>query len=156
MATPAWADAYVCPGSALTSSPDRPALEVFASPYTHHWTASPEHRPVVAISLSQLLPNDRFCGVSLFRNSFGQPSAYAFTGWQAPTLWPAVPGVYGTITAGILYGYVGQYKNKVPLNFGGFSPVVIPALGYRLSPTVAVELQILGTAGVMFGTTVRF
>ena len=152
----AWAESMVCPGMGSEPSLDSPSLEIFASPYTYHWTASEEHRPVGAISMSRLLPNDRFCGVSLFRNSFGQPSAYAFTGWRATNLWPAVPEVYGTVTAGIVYGYVGKYKDKVPLNVGGFSPVVIPALGYRLSPKVAVELQILGTAAVMFGTTVRF
>lgn len=156
VASEVWADSVVCPGMGTEAPPDRPSLELFASPYTYHWTASEEHRPVGAVSLSRLLPNDRFCGVSLFRNSFGQPSAYVFTGWQARNLWPAVPEVYGSLTAGIVYGYVGKYKDKVPLNVGGFSPVVIPALGYRLSPTVAVELQILGTAAVMFGTTVRF
>lgn len=136
--------------------PDRPSLEVFASPYTYHWTASEEHRPVGAMSLSRLLPNDRFCGISFFRNSFGQPSAYAFAGWTAPHLLASVPQVYGSVTAGIVYGYVGKYKDKVPLNVGGFSPVIIPALGYRLSPAVALEIQILGTAAVMLGTTVRF
>ena len=55
-----------------------------------------------------------------------------------------------------MYGYVGKYKNKVPLNVGGFSPVIIPAIGYRLSPRSAVEIQLLGTAAVMFGTTWRF
>ena len=59
-------------------------------------------------------------------------------------------------TAGIIYGYVGEFKNKVPLNVGGFSPVLIPAVGYRLSPALAVEVQILGTAAVMVGTTWRF
>ncbi len=108
------------------------------------------------MSLSRLLPNDRFCGISFFRNSFGQPSAYAFAGWTAPHLLASVPQVYGSVTAGIVYGYVGKYKDKVPLNVGGFSPVIIPALGYRLSPAVALEIQILGTAAVMLGTTVRF
>jgi hypothetical protein len=111
---------------------------------------------VGAVTLSRLLPDDRFCGFSLFSNSFGQPSAYAFTGWGWPNLFQSHPRVYGTVSAGIVYGYVGKYKNKVPLNLGGFSPVIIPALGYRFSPKAAVEVQILWTAALMFGATWRF
>lgn len=158
LATPAWAtDWSVCPGlnqPAAGESTNR--YEVFLSPYTYHWSESEEHKAVGALTLSRLLPNDRFCGFSLFRNSFGQPSAYAFTGWSWPGLVAFQPRLYTSLTAGVIYGYVGQYKDKVPLNVGGFSPVLIPALGYRISPEVGVEMQILGTAAVMFGTTVRF
>jgi hypothetical protein len=55
-----------------------------------------------------------------------------------------------------MYGYVGRFKNKVPLNVGGFSPVVIPAMGYRVSPRLALEVQVLGTAALMFGATWRY
>lgn len=148
-----------CPGlDEAPSDPTAPRYEAFVSPYTYHWSNenASQHKPVYAVSVSRLLPDQRFCGFSLFRNSFGQPSAYAYTGWAWPHLWAAHPEVYGTVTAGIIYGYVGEFKNKVPLNVGGFSPVLIPAVGYRLSPALAVEVQILGTAAVMVGTTWRF
>ena len=126
-------------------------LCALASPaFATDWTR------VVALSVSRLLPNDRFCGVSLFRNSFGQPSAYAFVGKSWPGLWPSQPKVYASVTAGIMYGYVGKYKNKVPLNMGGFSPALIPAVGYRFSERGSLEVQILGTAALMFGTTWRY
>lgn len=159
ISSPAWAtDWSVCPGWDAPASAESASYryELFASPYTFHWSQSEEHKAVGAITLSRLLPNERFCGFSLFRNSFGQPSAYAFTGWSWPTLFESQPNIYGTVSAGIIYGYVGEYKNKVPLNVGGFAPVIIPAVGYRLSPKAAVELQILGTAAVMFGATWRF
>lgn len=151
-------DWSICPGidEQVADAPSSPRYEMFLSPYTYHWTHSEEHKAVGAITLNRLLPNERFCGFSLFRNSFGQPSAYAFTGWSWPSLIGSMPNVYGTVSAGIIYGYVGKYKNKVPLNVGGFSPVIIPAVGYRLSPKAAVEVQILGTAAVMFGATWRF
>jgi len=151
-------DWSICPGidQPATEAPAAHRYEVFASPYTYHWTHSEEHKAVGALTLTRLLPNERFCGFSLFRNSFGQPSAYGFTGWSWPTLFDSMPNVYGTVSAGIIYGYVGKYKNKVPLNFGGFAPVIIPAIGYRLTPQAAVEIQILGTAAVMFGATWRF
>jgi hypothetical protein len=155
---PAWAtDWSACPGlDAPTPNPTAYRHEAFISPYTYHWSPSEEHKAVGALTLSRLLPNDRFCGLSLFRNSFGQPSAYAFTGWAWPKLLESQPRIYGTVTAGIIYGYVGKYKNKVPLNVGGFSPAIIPAVGYRISPAIGVEMQILGAAAVMFGTSVRF
>lgn len=152
-------DWSICPrleeATAATESTE-PRWEVFASPYTHHWSQDPSHRPVKALSLSRLLPNERYCGGSLFTNSFGQPSAYVYTGWIWPQLFDAVPRVYGTLSVGIIYGYVGSYKNKVPLNAGGFSPVIIPAVGYRVTPKIALEVQFLGNAAVMFGSTFRF
>ena len=55
-----------------------------------------------------------------------------------------------------MYGYVGKYKNKVPLNSNGFSPAVIPAIGLRLTPQISTEIHILGTAGLMFGVNTPF
>ena len=154
-----WPDHWeVCPGidQPVDSGPDAYGYEVFASPYTHHWTPSEEHKPVRAVSISRLLPNARFCGFSLFTNSFGQPSAYAFTGKYWPQPFESMPDVYLSVSGGIMYGYVGRFKNKVPLNVGGFSPVVIPAVGYRLGTRSAIEVQLLGTAAVMFGVTWRY
>ena len=145
-----------CPGWDAPLPEGQSRYELFASPHTHHWSHDPEHRPVFALALNRQLPDDRFCGLSLFRNSFGQPSAYAFVGKQWPGLLPSQPKVYVSMTAGILYGYVGQYKDKVPLNVGGFSPAIIPAVGYQLSPRSALEVQILGTAAFMVGAKWRF
>lgn len=159
-ASPAWATGWsACPGwDQPPTTGEAPAYRVFASPYTYHWSEenASDHRSVYAVSVSRILPEDRFCGLSLFRNSFGQPSAYAFTGWYWPHPVKSHPAVYATVSAGVIYGYVGEFKDKVPLNIGGFSPVVIPTVGYRLSPRLALEVQILGTAAVMFGTTWQF
>lgn len=151
-------DWTLCPGlrDPATEGATAPRYEVFLSPYTHHWSSDPEHQQVYAVSLSRLLPNDRYCGFSLFRNSFGQPSAYAFIGKSWRGLLPQVPQLYVSASAGIIYGYVGKYKDKVPLNVGGFSPVIIPAIGYRFAPNASFEIQLLGTAAFMVGATWRF
>ena len=60
------------------------------------------------------------------------------------------------MSAGIIYGYVGKYKDKVPLNVGGFAPAIIPTIGYRLSDRYGLEVQLLGTAAVMVGVSGRF
>lgn len=159
LSSPALASNWsLCPGlnDPIPEGATEPRHEAFFSPYTHHWSHDEDHRPVFAVSVSRLLPNDRKCGISLFRNSFGQPSAYAFVGKSWPDIWPSQPRVYASVTAGIMYGYVGRYKKKVPLNVGGFSPAIIPAVGYQLSPRSSLEMQILGTAAVMFGANWRF
>lgn len=130
--------------------------EVFASPYTHHWSYDEEHKQVYTLSLSRRLPDNRFCGLALFNNSFGQPSAYAFAGKSWPGLLQDWPNVYVSVSAGIIYGYVGRFKDKVPLNVGGFSPAIIPSIGVRLTDQAALEMQLLGTAAIMFGATWRF
>ena len=129
---------------------------VYLSPYTYHWRFSEEHTNVAAAVLKRHLPNDRFCGFSLFRNSFGQPSIYVFTGWEWDMPWSRYPRLHASVSAGIMYGYVGEYRRKVPLNIAGFSPAIVPAIGYRLSDNTSMEVQILGTAALMFGVSRRF
>ena len=87
-------------------------------------------------------------GVSLFRNSFGQPAAYAYRGWQWQP-WPDHPAIYTKLSVGVIYGYLPPYNDKVPLNYHGFSPGLIPALGYRLGGQDAIQINLLGTAGFM-------
>lgn len=154
-----WPDDWqLCPGidQAVDADLAGRSYEIYVSPYTHHWRSSRQHKPVAAVGLQRFLPNTRFCGFSLFSNSFGQPSAYAFTGKYWPHPIDAMPNLYFSVSAGILYGYVGKFKNKVPLNVGGFSPVIVPAVGYRLTARTAIEMQILGTAAVMFGFAWRY
>jgi hypothetical protein len=82
-------------------------------------------------------------------DSFGQPSGYAFGGQQIYRWSPWEP-MYAEWTAGLLYGYKGEYKHKVPFNYNGFSPGLTVGIGWRFSPTVAGQVNLLGTAGLMF------
>ncbi|MFP8779206.1 hypothetical protein [Hydrogenophaga sp. RWCD_12] len=146
-------DLELCPGlqHALAQPAGTGERDLFLSNYTHHWTPSDEHQRVRALSVHQRLANDRFCGFSLFTNSFGQPSTYIFVGKRWPELVPGLPRLYGSVSAGLLYGYVSPYQHKVPLNVKGFSPAIVPTLGYQITPQLSVEAHVLGTAAVMFG-----
>lgn len=119
------------------------------SPYTRHNTFDPAHKTVFAIGLEREYPNGKLDGVSLFRNSFGQPSAYLFP-------WGGVYHGIGGIeplsfkwTAGLLYGYKPPYENKVPLNYKGFSPGAIFSLAYEFKPGWSGQINLLGTAALM-------
>jgi hypothetical protein len=124
------------------------------SPYTLHWNKSSEHKPVVLVAIDRTVQGDRFCGLSLFTNSFGQPSVYSYVGQR----WNPIDSnnkLFIKVTAGIIYGYVGKYKNEI-LNYGGFAPAIIPSFGYALTETDSVQVMILGTAGLTFAYSHRF
>ena len=123
--------------------------EINFSPYTYHFTYSAEHKPVVALGLSKGLEDRWTAGTVLFSNSFGQPSIYIFGGqrYVNPFGWDKW---YLQWNAGLLYGYVGQYKNKVPLNYKGFSPGFVPSVGYQFTDRIYGELDLLGNSALMF------
>ena len=129
--------------------------EISFSPFTHHWSRSPEHKHVVLVALDEQLPGDRLCGVSLFNNSFGQPSVYVYAGQQFNGVL-GMPKLFVKLTAGILYGYVKPYEDKVPLNHNGFSPAIIPVVGYQFTQHDSLQLKVLGNAGLMFSYGRRF
>ena len=147
----------VCPDALAKSGAPEPEYraEFSVSPYTHHWHASDEHKHVFLVALHEHLPGGRLCGLSLFSNSFGQPSAYAYVGQEFEQILD-IPKLSLKLTAGILYGYVGKYQHKVPMNHNGFSPAIIPSLGYNLTRRDSLQLEILGTAGVMFSIARKF
>ena len=144
-------DFQPCPDSLAIAGADQPnkKWDLTLSPYTHHWSQNPEHKQVVLLALDEQLPGNRFCGVSFFSNSFGQPSVYLYAGQQFNGLLGS-PKLFVKVTAGILYGYVAPYEDKVPLNHNGFSPAIIPSLGYKISPQDSLQMKILGNAGLMF------
>ena len=129
-------------------------LRLQFSPYTHHYTFDAEHKDVVMIGLEREYPNASLDGITLFRNSFGQESMYIYP-WG---------GVYRSIggvkplsfkwTAGLIYGYVDSFENKVPLNYKGFSPGLIVGLAYEFKPGWSVQVNLLGVAAAMFEISV--
>jgi hypothetical protein len=112
-----------------------------------HYQYNPEHRkysPLIGVELRQA--NHWLYGGALFINSFGQFSQTIYGGYLQPF---GHSGFYGKFVAGLLHGYTGKYQHKVPLNYGGFSPIAYPAIGYGHGPWRA-EAQLFWTNGVMF------
>ncbi len=126
------------------------------SPYTLHFHPSDDHKNVVMVGVEREHPDAKVDGISFFTNSFGQPTVY-FYPWG---------GVYHDIggiknlsfkwTAGLLYGYKEPYEDKVPLNYKGFSPAIVPALVYEFKPGWSGQINMLGTAGLMFQINAPF
>ena len=140
-----------CPDS--LAAKDAPAAsnkwDLMLSPYTHHWSYNPEHKNVFLGALDRYVDGKRFCGLALFSNSFGQPSAYGYVGQR----WDGVlgnPKLFTKVTAGFIAGYHGEYKDKIPFNKYGIAPAVIPSIGYAFTPQDSAQIVLLGTAGVLF------
>jgi len=126
----------------------------FVSPYTAHFSSDPDHKPVVVLGLERQRPDGTVWGGAIFSNSFGQPSAYAFGG-QRLYDWSRWHRLYAEWTAGLLYGYTGQYKDKVPLNYKGFAPGIVVGLGWQFTPAFAGQVNVLGNSGLMLQLSVE-
>ena len=133
----------------------QPAWELLVGPFAVHWSNSDEHTNVVLLGIERAEANGWIWGLSAFRNSFGQPSAYAYYGYRWDNLF-GNPSLYFKLSGGIIYGYKEPYEDKVPFNHNGFGLGIIPAIGYRFTSVDAVQIGALGTAGLIFTYNRRF
>ncbi len=118
------------------------------SPFSAHFRYSAEHRYVWGLGVERQRSDDWLGGASYFSNSFGQPSAYLYVGKRFGALF-GQEQLFAQASGGMLYGYRGAYKNKVPLNYNGFSPGALVSLGWQFNKTSSATLHMLGDAGVM-------
>jgi hypothetical protein len=118
------------------------------SPLAVHYHYEPTHRYVWGVGVERQRADDWLAGLAYFRNSFGQPSGFAYVGKRYPGLF-GNEQVFGQLSGGILYGYRGEYKNEVPYNHHGFSPGAMASLGWQFDRNRAVTVHFLGTAAFM-------
>lgn len=132
------------------------AWRIEFSPYTHHFRYNADHKDVWALGLERETADHALFGLMLFSNSFGQPSAYAYYGRIFSPVERWSESLYVKLTGGLLYGYLPPYNDRVPLNYNGYSPAIIPAIGWRLDKNLSVQLNFLGTAAVMLMVNKKF
>ncbi len=128
---------------------------VMASPYTYHYSRDPEHTHVYMLGLERQRADGFVFGGSLFQNSFGQPSGYLYLGQRFDRL-AGVEPLFAQLTGGVLYGYKPPFDHKVPLNYRGFSPGVVPSLGWKFTPALSGQLNFLGNSALMFQLSADF
>jgi hypothetical protein len=136
-----------------TAKPAQSA-RMIASPYTLHFSPSPNHRPTWMFGGEKQYADGLVLGAAYFSNSFGQDSATLYRGRRL-TEWGPYPQLYAQWTAGLMYGYKPPYNDEVPLNFRGFSPIAVLSLGWQFNPRYAVQVNALGTAALMFQLSVE-
>ncbi|MEX8192661.1 hypothetical protein [Comamonas guangdongensis] len=153
--------------SAAAATPDddtsRSALSGWTfgySPYTLHYSDakkenswepdSQKHSYVWLIQAEKTLDERHIAGFAYFSNSFGQPSQYAYYGWQFKPF-DSIPDLYFKLTAGVIHGYKYPYNKKIPLNnTHGWGITAIPAIGYNFNKNWGGQLNVLGNSGLMF------
>jgi hypothetical protein len=129
---------------------------IFVSPYTTHYVSNPAHKHVWLVGFEQQLPDKSLRGSAFFSNSFGQESLYVFLWGRRYDDAFGVDGLYVKWTAGAIYGYKAPYESKLPINFKGFSPAVVPSIGHQINSAWSVDALFLGKAALMLGTSYRF
>ncbi len=154
---------WVLPGNALaqattsgfTSSPPADRWYFQTSIYTKHFSVNPAHDNTQRLlNLEYWRADNYLAGLALFDNSFGQRSQYAYVGkvWRP---FDQSPKVYLKLTGGLLHGYRGEYRDKIPFNGGGIAPAIIPSVGYTWG-RLNTELVLFGTAGLMMNVGLFF
>jgi hypothetical protein len=148
------------PGSTvLSSSAAVPAgsaqWRVMASPYTFHYSRDPKHRPVWMLGMERQRADDLLWGVCYFSNSFGQPSGFLYGG-QRLYDFSAYPQLFAQWSAGLMYGYKGEYQDKVPFNHRGFSPGLVLAIGWQFTPRYSAQVNVLGNSAAMLQVSMDF
>ena len=125
------------------------------SPFSLHFRYSPEHKYVWAMGAEHQRNDNWLAGASYFSNSFGQPSAYLYVGKRYPQVFGQTQ-LFAQWSVGLLHGYRGQYKDKVPLNYRGFSPGALVSLGWQFSHQTSATVHMLGDAGMMVQLAYEF
>ncbi len=127
--------------------------------YTWHFHYDPDHQQSYLLDMEYRL-NERWldgqwiAGLALFQNSFGQFSQYLYGALQWRP-WKEQPPFYVKVSAGLLHGYKGEYRDKVPFNHYEIAPAIIPSVGYCYVRYCG-EFVLLGANAALFtiGVTV--
>lgn len=126
---------------------------VQTSVYTKHFDPKPEHNNhQELIGADYNLANGWFYGGATFRNSFRQRSVYGYAGKKFElTNTP----FYSRISGGLIHGYHGKYKHKIPMNDLGVAPAIIPSVGVQIS-RFNTEMILLGFNAMMVNVGYSF
>ncbi|MEN5178773.1 hypothetical protein ABE501_03230 [Comamonas testosteroni] len=130
------------------------------APYTYHFSDAKKehdyepddekHKYVWLVNAEKQLDERQVAGFAYFSNSFGQPSQYAYYGWQFRPL-SGTPQLFFKLTGGVIHGYKYPYHKKIPLNNkNGWGLTAIPALGWNFDEHWGVQLNLLGKSALMF------
>jgi hypothetical protein len=128
---------------------DGDLLMVQAAPDVIHFSSDPDHADYSwLVGLEWQSASRWLVGAAYFNNSFDQKSQYLYFGKSWP-LDSISDNLYFKLTGGLLLGYKEPYEDKIPINNDGVGLGAAPSLGYKFGD-FNVQLNLLGTAGVMF------
>lgn len=119
---------------------------------TRHWNHDPQHNNHQdLIGVERNRADGWVWGGATFRNSFRQRSNYVYAGKRFDL---DDSPFYFKVTGGVIQGYRGEYRDKIPLNRYGVAPAVIPSVGAQVG-RFASEFVVLGNSAGMINLGVN-
>ena len=88
-----------------------------AGPYLHYSDNEEYEGPPLFLGIEYYRSARWLAGASMFQNSYGQFSQYAYMGRVFRPL-PEHPELHIKITAGIIHGYRGKHHDTLPVALG--------------------------------------
>ena len=157
--SPTLADAVTDGRTANTWLRDGDNVFVQYSAYTKHFSQNPAHvnrnhmiNVEIQSNYDRVWGADKtLFGIAQFKNSFGQPSQWLYWGQK----WDLNPYVYAKLSAGLLHGYKGKFRDKIPFNKAGIAPGIIPSLGVQYKG-FTLQANFLGTSAVLVAVGYTF
>ena len=127
--------------------------------YTKHFSQNPDHvnrNQMINVEIQSKYDrvwgaDKTLFGLAFFKNSFGQPSQWLYWGQK----WDINPYFYAKLSAGLLHGYKGKYRDKIPFNKAGVAPGIIPSLGFQYKG-LTVQTNFLGTSALLVAVGYEF
>jgi hypothetical protein len=123
--------------------------------YTTHFKNDPRHNNNQKLVNVEYQRTDQWIfGAATADSSFDQPIQYIYAG----KLWRPIesaPLMHFKLSGGLIHGYKGEFRDKIPFNSSGVAPAILPALGLS-GKHVSGEVVLFGVAGVMVTLGVVF
>lgn len=120
----------------------------------HFHPSSTQNNHQDLLNLEWNYKSNLLVGAATFRNTFKQSTQLVYWGAKFHPL-DSAPGMYLKVVGGLIHGYKGEHKDKIPFNQLGTAPAILPSVGY-CHKQFCSELIIFGTAGAMLNAGVRF
>jgi len=119
--TPAFAQEVAKqPGFFDGFNPDQMAgdhIHAMFSPYSYHYSGDAGHQYVWLVGAERERQDGTLAGLAFFSNSFGQHTFYYYPWGGIVKNVVGIDNLFVKWTAGMLYGYVAPYEDKVPFNY---------------------------------------
>jgi hypothetical protein len=124
-------------------------LMVQFSPYALHFENGPDHTGHPWLIGVEWQGKSRWlAGFSYFNNTFDQKCEYIYGGYTF-SLGETFKNWYIKVTGGLIIGYKEPFEDKLPVNWNGVAPVILPGLGYKFE-RFNVQINVLGANGFIF------
>lgn len=113
---------------------------------TKHFSPKPEHNNRQRLLGFERNRDDSYLwGAATFLNSFEQRSYYAYLGKRFD--FGSSP-FYSKLSLGLIHGYKGEYRDKIPLNHLETAPAILPSIGIKINRFQS-DLVLLGANAVI-------